>query len=141
MIVKKKIASLLFGSAVVLLSINVSAQINNNADPGFSVHNYKQPHKAKLAKKMESRQDNPQIDVSVEPRMGNRFNHTPKYAARPALIIVGATQSGKEFNLNPLNSPHHYKSHKTNDVGDSADQTRLAVNSEKSEKDNGTRID
>jgi hypothetical protein len=125
----------------VLLSINVSAQINKNADPGFSVHNYKQPHKAKLAKKMESRQDNPQIDVTVEPRMGNRFNHTPKYAARPASIIVGATQSGKEFNLNPLDSPHHYKSHELNGADDSAKQDRLAVKSGKSEKDNGSRID
>jgi len=87
---------------------------------------------------LESLQDNPQIGVTVEPRMGNRFHHTPKYAARPASILVG---SGKEFKLNPLDSPHHYKSHETNDVGDSADQTRLAVKSEKSEKDNGTRVD
>lgn len=95
----------------MLLSVNASAQSVNNVDPGFSVHNYKQPHKAKLAKKMDSKLNNPNVEVTVESRIGNRFNHTPKYAARPATIILGATQSGKEFNLNPLQSPHHYKLH------------------------------
>lgn len=131
----------MFGTAVALLSVNVSAQNVKSVDPGFSVHNYKQPHKAKLAKKMESQQYNPQIDVTVEPRMGNRFKHTPKYADRPASIILGATQSGKEFKLNPLESPHHYKSHDTEFNNTSASRSRLAVKMDSSENDNGIRID
>ncbi len=138
---KKQIASTLFGAALLLIGGSVHAQKNVNVDPGISIHNYKQPHKARMAKRAEVESSNSQVNFILPSRIGNRFSHTPKYANRPATVVLGATQVGKDFNLNPLDSPHHYKLHDTGSAKGSTSETRVAVTQPSQSTNNSDRVD
>lgn len=83
-------------------------------DPGVSVHNYKHPNKAVLAKKMQptlSRGSTSRVGIvkrSLTSPMPRTYHQTPKYARRSGWTFFrrsSAVRSG----INPLTNPNHYK--------------------------------
>jgi hypothetical protein len=105
-----------FVSAIILAvfgTIAVNAQ--SIVDPGVSVHNYKHPNKAAKAKTV---QDDKTIRVAnmntVEgyykrQNRGKSVTSTPKYAPRPASLVVVKTYQKEGVDINPLVSPRNYK--------------------------------
>jgi hypothetical protein len=96
--------------AVTIFSSQVSAQ--SIVDPGISVHNYKHPNKAAIAK-----QSRPAVQVATMKTVENAgkyqrsryMSSTPKYAPRPATLVVMREYKVEGVDINPLISPRNYK--------------------------------
>jgi len=83
-------------------------------DPGVSVHNYKHPNKALLAKKRQpvlSRRTTSRVGIvkrsSVSP-MPRTYHQTPKYAPRSGWTFFRRS-AVVPHGINPLTNPNHYK--------------------------------
>ncbi|MFB9292590.1 hypothetical protein [Persicitalea jodogahamensis] len=84
-------------------------------DPGVSVHNYKHPHKAKLAEDSQRIQRRSRFPSRVGivprsvivPREIYQLN-TPKYKQRPGWSIF-RNSNPTPTRLNPLTNPGNYK--------------------------------
>ena len=95
---------------------SVSAQ--SIVDPGISTHNYKHPNKAAVAKSKQVRTVSVASLNTVESyyKRQNRntfVTTTPKYAPRPAALVVTRTYQKESIHLNPHLSPRNYKSQNT----------------------------
>lgn len=137
----KKFLYSTFAVATFLFITNTaSAQSRNLVDPGFSVNNYKHPNKAKKAKALEAAPEEAAANAIVEPRRGNRFNNTPKYATRPSSRVLLGTESGREVYLNPFKSPHHYKTPASTATPESA-EPQYASKRTQTNQESTTRLD
>jgi hypothetical protein len=105
-----------FASAIILAvfgTVAVSAQ--SVIDPGVSVHNYKHPNKAAKAKTVQEdkaiRVANMNTVESYYKRQnrGRNVSTTPKYAPRPASLVVVKSYQKEGVDINPLVSPRNYK--------------------------------
>lgn len=83
-------------------------------DPGVSVHNYKHPNKAILAKKrqpQEVRRSTSRVGIvrrsTVSP-MPRTYHQTPRYARRSGFTFFRRSNPRPTV-LNPLTNPNHYK--------------------------------
>ena len=94
---------------------NVFAQTTVQVDPGVSVNNYKHPNKAKKAKELSAETNTvtvPNIgtvEKVTAARERSRVKHAPKYASRPATLVLPGAGVEKGVQTNPLSSPRHYK--------------------------------
>ena len=84
-------------------------------DPGVSVHNYKHPHKAKLAQDSQKVQHSGRFPtrVGIVPRAvivprESFQTATPKYKRRPGWSIL-RNSNPTPTRLNPLTNPGNYK--------------------------------
>lgn len=84
-------------------------------DPGISVHNYKHPHKAKMADSMQQARSSHHLPsrVGIVPRAvivprGVVQPSTPKYRQRPGWSIF-RNPNPMPTRLNPLTNPGNYK--------------------------------
>ncbi|TLV03071.1 hypothetical protein [Dyadobacter luticola] len=105
-------------------------------DPGISVYNYKHPNKAAQAKasgkemhKVRVESYNTLEQYGKHNRMRN-YSTTPKYAPRPARLVVAREYKVQGVEINPLNSPRNYK---TPTINIRKDTTGLADSYDKSE--------
>ncbi|GGH28083.1 hypothetical protein ACN9ML_06965 [Dyadobacter endophyticus] len=95
-----------------LFTIAASAQ--SIVDPGISVYNYKHPNKAAQAKAAGKDQNTIRVaNIRTVERFGKyqtRYvSTTPKYAPRPATLVVTREYKPEGVEINPLNSPRNYK--------------------------------
>jgi hypothetical protein len=94
-----------------LVTFNTQAQ--SIVDPGFSVHNYKHPNKAAQAKKKRGSDAvvyNMNTVESYSKHQRSRYvSTTPKYAPRPATLVVTKRYNVEGVDINPLLSPRNYK--------------------------------
>lgn len=97
---KLKAITALLGVSVLSLTFAVA-----QSDPGISTHNYKHPNKAKIAKKQN--QGNTVTVVSTQ--QSTTPNNMPKYASRPASLVVETSGVEKETQINPLVADRNYK--------------------------------
>ncbi|MPR37054.1 hypothetical protein [Salmonirosea aquatica] len=137
---KKLLYSALAVATFLFIANTVSAQSNTIVDPGYSVNNYKHPNKAKKAKAMQAAPEGTAANAIVEPRRGNRFSHTPKYASRPGSRVLLGTESGREVYLNPFHSPHHYKTPGSTVMPETAEK-RYAIKQTPARQDSTMRLD
>jgi hypothetical protein len=110
----KKISN--FGVAFVAATIlSLSAEAQSIVDPGISVHNYKHPNKAAQAKAMSGNQKIVRVPTLNTVEQYGKYNrskvssNTPKYAPRPAALVVTRTYQPQGLQLDPLRSPANYK--------------------------------
>ncbi len=105
--------------ALVLCGFGVSAQEKEKSkvDPGVSVHNYKHPHKAKKAEKLQKLQRRGQfasgVGIGRRPIMAPDARYqpnTPKYRKR-SLWVFPVKSRPSPTRLNPLTNPGNYKTH------------------------------
>lgn len=102
----KTFLSIYFMLAVV--STTVSAQVNYSKDPTYSVHNYKHPNKAAVAKEKN-------LDRLIHLEYVESGNNAPvnykQQAGKPSPVIQGALiPSGNEVkSTNALANPRNYK--------------------------------
>lgn len=137
----KKLKYCAFAFATFLfISNTANAQNRVQVDPGFSVNNYKHPNKAKSAKAMQAAPEGAIANAIVEPRRGNRFAHTPKYASRPGSRVLLETESGREVYLNPFNSPHNYKTPASTITPENS-EPRFASKENSTPQESTTRLD
>ncbi|WP_373516058.1 hypothetical protein [Persicitalea sp.] len=103
--------------AMLLSSFEIFSQDEQKVkvDPGVSVHNYKHPHKAKLAKDSQKIQRRGRFSsrVGIVPRavIAPRESFqpsTPKYKRRPGWSIF-RNSNPTPTRLNPLTNPGNYK--------------------------------
>ncbi|KQS28150.1 hypothetical protein [Dyadobacter sp. Leaf189] len=98
-------------AAITILSFQAKAQ--SIVDPGISVHNYKHPNKAAAAK--ANRKNTVEVaNLKTVERAGKYqrskyMSTTPKYAPRPATMVVMREYKVEGVQLNPLTSPRNYK--------------------------------
>ncbi len=98
----------------LFISNITNAQSRSNVDAGISTHNYKHPNKAAQAK---SQSENairvPSMQTvdrySKMRQNGGVISSTPKYAPRPATLVVTRTYEAEKVDINPLISPRNYK--------------------------------
>ena len=135
---KKITYSIALATGLLLLAFTTQAQSRVSVDPGISVNNYKHPNKARKAKSMQT--ETGQAAAIVEPRLGNRFSNTPKYANRPGARVFLGTESGRDVHLNPLNDSNHYKTPANATKSEDTD-VRYAVKDSAAKKDEAVRID
>lgn len=98
-----------------LITTSASAQSQVQVDPGVSVHNYKHPNKAQKARQIND--DRATVEVPsiglvervTTARERKKVRHTPKYANRPAALVVPVGGEKEGSTINPLNSPRNYK--------------------------------
>lgn len=91
-------------------------QAQSIIDPGVSVHNYKHPNKAAKAKAADNSPKTIRVaSINTVESFYKRQNRntnvttTPKYAPRPATLVVTKTYEKEAVNINPLLSPRNYK--------------------------------
>ncbi|TDB64602.1 hypothetical protein [Arundinibacter roseus] len=138
---KKITYSIIALAGLFFISQAANAQSNKvTVDPGISVNNYKHPNKARQAKAMTAETEGTTANAIVEPRKGNRFNGTPKYANRPGSKVFLGTEPGKDFHLNPLNAPGHYKT-PSNGARNEEAEIRLAGKNQSKMTDDSIRVD
>lgn len=104
--------------AIILAGfLSVSAKAQSITDPGVSSHNYKHPNKAAQAKAKGNQSSN-SIRVANMNTVESFYKHqnrggytitTPKYAPRPATLVVTRTYQIEGIDINPLLSPRNYK--------------------------------
>lgn len=99
---KLKVITALLGVSVLSLTFAVAQ--SNQVDPGISTHNYKHPNKAKAAKKQSTGNT-----VTVATIQQGTPNNMPKYASRPASLVVATPGVEKETQINPLVADRNYK--------------------------------
>lgn len=95
--------------ALVLSALGGNAQVQ--VDPGISANNYKHPDKARKAQAKQEVMEVPTLD-QVKRREADSDapkTVTPKYAKRPATLVIEhpAREGGVE--MNPMKSPANYK--------------------------------
>lgn len=96
-----------------LLAFNSNAQ--SIVDPGVSVFNYKHPNKAAKAKTGKEGQNSIKVaNINTVERYSKHqrskyVSTTPKYAPRPATLVVYREYPIEGIEINPLVSPRHYK--------------------------------
>jgi hypothetical protein len=83
-----------------------NSQAQTLTDPGMSVHNYKMPNKAVLAKKQNPEQH---FVSTMNPVSGVELQQTAKYAVTPASIVFAIDPKKQTMNINPLSSVANYK--------------------------------
>ncbi|REA64125.1 hypothetical protein DSL64_00795 [Dyadobacter luteus] len=112
-----------FVSAIVLAvfgTIAVNAQ--SIVDPGVSVYNYKHPNKAAKAKAVQGEKTIRVANMNTvegyykRQNRGTNVSTTPKYAPRPASLVVTRTYQKEGVDINPLVSPRNYKTPAGNTV-------------------------
>jgi hypothetical protein len=119
--------STLFSAILVLgFGISKSADAQSITDPGISTHNYKHPNKAAKAKESATTIRVPTINTIERYGKMRGINHsssTPKYATRPAGLVIMKTYEKEKVDINPLISSRNYK---TAPAGSAAKETELA---------------
>lgn len=119
----KKITFLIAILVAGLFAVAASAQ--SIVDPGISVYNYKHPNKAAQAKAAGKDQNTIRVaNMRTVERFGKyqtRYvNTTPKYAPRPATLVVTREYKPQGVEINPLTSPRNYKTPAVNVTRDTA---------------------
>jgi hypothetical protein len=104
----KTLKSITILLGVSALSLTFAVAQSNQVDPGISTHNYKHPNKAKLAKK----QNQGNTITVVSNQQSKTLNNMPKYASRPASLVVETPGVGNEAHINPLVAERNYKTSK-----------------------------
>jgi len=107
--------------AIILAGfVAVSAKAQSITDPGISVYNYKHPNKAAQAKAKGNQGKSVRVanlnTIESFYKHQNRGGYTittPKYAPRPATLVVTRTYQKDGVNINPLVSPRNYKAQNT----------------------------
>ncbi len=128
--------STMFSAILVLgFGLSKSATAQSLTDPGISTHNYKHPNKAAKAK--ESATTIRVSNINTIERYGKmrRTNHTsstPKYASRPAGLVIIKTYEKEKVEINPLLSSRNYK---TAPITPTVSNTELADYYQPSAKD------
>lgn len=102
--------------AILLISgiITFSTQAQSIVDPGISVHNYKHPNKAAQAKANGESKTVRVANYNTVERQGKAqrrryVSNTPKYAPRPATLVVVREYRKEGIEINPLLSTRNYK--------------------------------
>ncbi|KAA6439231.1 hypothetical protein FEM33_13215 [Dyadobacter flavalbus] len=104
-------------SALILTAglFSMQAKSQSIVDPGVSVHNYKHPNKAAKAKALEADRNTVRVPSLGTVERYSKQQHrqhistTPKYAPRPAALVVTRRYNVEGVEINPLNSPRNYK--------------------------------
>ena len=104
-------------SALILAAglFSMQAKSQSIVDPGVSVHNYKHPNKAAKAKALKADENIVRVpSMNTIERYGKQQHRghrstTPKYAPRPAALVVIRKYNVEGIEINPLNSPRNYK--------------------------------
>ena len=94
--------------------LTVAAKAQSIVDPGISVYNYKHPNKAAQAKAAGKDQKTIRVaNMRTIERFGKYqtkyASTTPKYAPRPAALVVTREYKPEGVEINPLTSPRNYK--------------------------------
>ncbi|TDE17589.1 hypothetical protein [Dyadobacter psychrotolerans] len=100
-------------SAIILAVFGTVAVNAQSVDAGISTHNYKHPNKAAKA----AAKKGPGVTVATTNTVQNNYkmqnrgsiNTMPKYAERPASLIVIKSYEKEGVDINPLVSPRNYK--------------------------------
>jgi len=101
-------------SAVILAVLGTVTVNAQSVDAGISTHNYKHPNKAAKA----AAKKGPGVTVATTNTVQNNYkmqnrgrniNTMPKYAERPASLIVIKSYEKEGVDINPLVSPRNYK--------------------------------
>ncbi|MBO9612779.1 MAG: hypothetical protein J7619_08805 [Dyadobacter sp.] len=97
---------------VGLFAVATNAQ--SIVDPGISVYNYKHPNKAAQAKAAGNDQKTIRVaNMRTIERFGKYqtkyASTTPKYAPRPAALVITREYKPEGVEINPLTSPRNYK--------------------------------
>lgn len=108
-------------SAVILAAglFTLPAQSQSIVDPGVSVYNYKHPNKAAKAKALDANKNTVRVPSMNTVARYSKQQHrgeyitTPKYAPRPATLVVTRKYNSEGIEINPLNSPRNYKTPNT----------------------------
>ncbi|WP_353719608.1 hypothetical protein [Dyadobacter sp. 676] len=92
----------------------IAARAQSIVDPGISVYNYKHPNKAAQAKAAGKDQNTIRVaNLRTVERFGKyqqgTVSTTPKYAPRPATLVVTREYKPEGVEINPLTSPRNYK--------------------------------
>lgn len=98
--------------ALVLSALGGNAQVQ--VDPGISPNNYKHPNKAKKAQAAQQTVEVPTLE-QVKKQEAESEGHkivTPKYAKRPATLVVAQPSEESGVQVNPMKSPANYKAPK-----------------------------
>ena len=108
----KKVTFLIAILVAGLFTITANAQ--SIVDPGISVYNYKHPNKAAQAKASGKEQNTIRVaNIRTVERFGKYqtkyVSTTPKYAPRPATLVVTREYKPEGVEINPLTSPRNYK--------------------------------
>ncbi|MCF0050888.1 hypothetical protein LXM25_12515 [Dyadobacter sp. LJ53] len=94
-----------------LVTLNAKAQ--SIVDPGVSVHNYKHPNKAAKAKAKRGNDvvvyNLNTIETYSKHQRSRYVSNTPKYAPRPATLVITRRYTPEGVDINPLISPRNYK--------------------------------
>ncbi|QRR00355.1 hypothetical protein [Dyadobacter sandarakinus] len=83
-------------------------------DPGVSIHNYKHPNKAAKARALAGEAGTVKVpSYNTVNRFSKARNSgdliTPKYAPRPAALVIVRERPVEKMQLDPLSSPANYK--------------------------------
>ncbi|MCE6989983.1 hypothetical protein [Dyadobacter sp. CY323] len=102
--------------AFLLISgmLTFSTKAQSIVDPGISVHNYKHPNKAAQAKSNGEQKSVRVANYNTVERAGKSqrrrdVSNTPKYAPRPATLVVVREYKKEGIEINPLLSSRNYK--------------------------------
>ena len=102
-----------FSALILAVFASLSVKAQSTVDAGISTHNYKHPNKAAKAKAAKG--DGVRvatigtIDSYYKRQNRGTINTTPKYAPRPAALVITRTFKDEGNDLNPLLSPRNYK--------------------------------
>ena len=99
-------------SSLFLVAILLTATVSfgqSKADPGISTSNYKHPHKARIAKKQNPDQNAIQVVSANTVEKQAAYKGVPKYANRPASLVVTSPGVEQEAQINPLVASRNYK--------------------------------
>ncbi|GGM92289.1 hypothetical protein GCM10010967_26810 [Dyadobacter beijingensis] len=101
--------------AILIIGLfTITANAQSIVDPGISVYNYKHPNKAAQAKAAGKDQKTVRVaNIRTVERFGKYqqgyVSTTPKYAPRPATLVVTREYKPEGVEINPLLSPRNYK--------------------------------
>lgn len=105
--------SSIFAALILIGLCTLTARAQSKVDPGISTHNYKHPNKAAQAKAFEEGKSIRVATIKTVQdyykRQNRMANSTPKYAPRPASLVITRTLERERSDLNPLLSPRNYK--------------------------------
>jgi len=111
-----------FLAIIIATFFTANLKAQSLVDPGISTHNYKHPQKAAKAKVLENGSKSIRVaninTAEAFYKHQNRRNliTTPKYAVRPATLVVIRSYEEEGNDLNPLLSPRNYKTPTNNQV-------------------------
>ncbi|WP_221392339.1 hypothetical protein [Dyadobacter sp. NIV53] len=110
-----------FFIALIIAGFGItSVRAQSSVDAGVSTHNYKHPNKAAAARAKQSTGKTitvaslNTVESYYKRQNRNTFvTTTPKYAPRPAALVVTRTYQKENLHLNPHLSPRNYKTQNT----------------------------